>query len=393
MTDGEPTPDDRATTDDASVPARNTLPDPELQSLLGAQKTLPEIVLGDDISRDTAIDVSEPAVDPEDAPPAPKTVRRSWVYLLVGGLLFAALAGPLLFYFFVWRYRPTAVQHIPAGTTAAIRFDGNELYLFAPFRENVLSVFDDAQGTADRAEHLKSVTGIDVRKDVREVVVATTSGDGYVVLLGGQFQPPRLSQDRFVPGLQKFFTEEGVLGFSLDGDVLVGHGVRIAQADDSTIIIATHQEGLAAAMDATDAWTKLGLASSGAASFVVDRPALSAVGRSLPPGSAAALTNAEKLTGYVMLGDSPTVYIDLIPHEGTEPEALAKNVDDAVDGARVLTLLLPDSFGEKDALASVKVKPRAKSVMIEASWPKSGLEKATQLLGSALRTVFAKPQP
>ncbi|HTJ81072.1 MAG TPA: hypothetical protein VL400_05090 [Polyangiaceae bacterium] len=398
MSDSDGNPDDRRTIDDASAPARSTMPDPDVHGG-PVRETLPDVdeaglAAGADRPHDTGEldppteeDVVAPAPDAE-----PKT-RRAWVYLLIGGLFFAALAGPVLFYFFVWRYRPTAVQHIPAGTNAAIRFDGNELYLFAPFRENVLSVIADDGGTAGRAEHLKKLTGVDLRTDVREVVIATTTGEGYVVLLGGKFERARLSQDRFVPGLAKFFAEEGVGGFQMDGDVLVGHGVRIAQAEDSTVIIATTDESLHAAMEPSEAWTKLGISSSGAASFVVDRPALSALGRTLPEGPGSALANADKVTGYLKLGDKPSLFIDVVPHEGTQPEALAKDIEAAIASARIVTLLLPDAIGEKEALANAKVKPRAQTVMVETEWPKSGLEQGTKTLGSALKALFTQTQP
>lgn len=380
-------PEGRATIDDAEAPARTTLPDPEVHA--PPRTTLP------DVEGAGADEAGEPA-DPEDAEPpppeAPKVKRSAWVYFLVGGLLFAALSGPLLFYFFVWRYRPTAVQHIPEGTTAALRVDGNELYLFDPFREHVLSALAESDGISTRADRFRKATGIDPRADIREIVVATTDGQGVVVLLGGKFERTRLSQDRFVVSLARFLENEGVKGFALEGEVLVGRGLRIAQADDFTIIVATHEEGLRAALEPSDAWTRLGIASSGAASFVIDRPALAAAARNLPPSAAPPFSNAERVTGFLKLGGKePSLFVDVSPTTGTTPEALAKDVEGAIDAAKLLTVLLPDVAGEKAVLANAKVKPRAKSVMIEATWPREGLEAACKRGGDALRALFGAP--
>ncbi len=395
-------PEARSTLDDASAPARNTEPDPILQAHAprAARSTLPDLEAAAPPEEPQPEDDDEPGFrdggpEVDAAAHAAKMAvrRRGWVYFLVGGLFFAALTGPLLFYFFVWRYRPTAVQHVPEGTTAAIRFDGNELYLFDPFREHVLSVFSESKGLATRAERMKRWTGIDIRSDLREVVVATSSGEGYVVLLGGKFERTRLSQDKLVVGLKKFFDEEGVSGFTTDGDVLVGHGIRLAQADDSTIVISTHEEGLRAAMEPSDAWMKLGLASSGAASFVIERPALAAAARSLPPGAADPFAHADHVGGFLKLGREATLYVDVIPSAGTDPEALSREVESALDAARLLMVLLPDTIGEKAALSNAKVKPRATSVMVETTWPRDGLDRGCRTVGAALRALFEPGVP
>jgi hypothetical protein len=402
MTDeGGSDPEARSTLDDASARARETHPDPLLQAENGgpARSTLPDLEaagappeerLPDD---DAPFREGGPEVDAAAHAATMAVRKRGWVYLLVGGLFFAALAGPLLFYFFVWRYRPTAVQHVPEGSNAAARIDGNELYLFDPFREHVLSVFAESRDLTTRADRLKRYTGIDVRSDLREVVVATTSGEGYVVLLGGKFERTRLSQDTLVDGLKIFFDKEGVQGFTVDGDVLVGHGVRIAQADDSTIVIATHEEGLRAALEPSDAWTRLGLASSGAASFVIQRPALAAAARSLPPGASDPFAHADRVGGFLKLGREPSLFVDVTPSAGIDPEALAREVESSLDAARLLVVLLPDIMGEKGALSSAKVKPRTASVMIEAAWPREGLGRGCEALGATLRQLFASGTP
>ncbi len=319
----------------------------------------------------------------------PKATKpKSWVYFLIGGLLFASVAGPLAFYFFVWRYKPTAVQHIPAGSTIAVRFDGAELYASEPFRKHVLSTLEDAHGVESYADRIKSRTGIDLRTDLREIVVATTTGQSFVVLLGGKLGKMRMEQDRFPAGVHAVLTEKGGQGFSMDGDQLVGPGWRVAQSDDDTVIIGTDAEIVRAALEPSDTYKTLGLASSGAMSFVVDAPAVSAASRRAAGATAVALGKTDRISGYFRLNKSKLM-LDLVPSNGVESSALGKDYEDALVELRALTVLLPDSYGEKAALEAARVKPRPETLMIETEWPREGIERAFEQAGAALRTILA----
>src|SRR5260221_640748 len=83
-------------------------------------------------------ELSENPDDPEnhatmvDAAPAKKP--RATIYLVVGALLFIALAGPLVAYFLIFQYQPTAVKHVPARTNMAIGIDSKQPHLYKPFR-------------------------------------------------------------------------------------------------------------------------------------------------------------------------------------------------------------------------------------------------------------------
>lgn len=329
---------------------------------------------------------------PEVEPERPKTKPKSWVYFLVGGLLFASVAGPLAFYFLVWRYKPTAVQHIPIGTTVAVRFDGRELYLDERFRQQVLSPLEDAEGVNSYAERIKSRTGIDLRSDVRELIFATTNGKSFVVLLGGRLGKTRLEQDRFPAGLYSVLTEKGAPGFSMDGDVLVGPGLRVAQSKDDTVIIGSDAGIIDDAMDPSETYKNLGLASSEAMSFVIDAPALSTLARTTPGSAGTALGKMDRVSGYFRLGKSK-LFIDVVPQRGIGSEALGKDLEDALVEMRALSLLLPDTFGEKAALGAARVKPRPETVMIETDWPREGVEKAFTKAGEALKLVLSGQPP
>ncbi len=338
--------------------------------------------------RNTLPDLDEAPPETPDEPAQPARPAKSWVYWLIGTLLFASVAGPLSFYFLVWRYRATAPQHIPAGTTFAARFDGRELYLYGPFREHVLSAFEDAPGVESYRDRIKSRTGIDLGSDVREVVVATMTGSSGVVLFGGRLGRTRREQDRFPEGLHAVLVEKGRSGFAMAGDVLVGPGFRVGQADDDTIIIATDDEILRAAMEPSDTWKTLGLSSSGAMSFTVQEPALAAAARNSPFGAGEALGRTERATGHLRL-DKAKLYVDVVPKPGVGSEELARDIEAGLGAARALTLLLPDAYGEKKALGAARVRPRPETVMIETEWPREGIDGALESLGRALRVVLS----
>ncbi len=281
-----------------------------------------------------------------------------------------------------------AVQHIPIGTTVAIRFDGRELYLDERFRKQVLSPLEDAEGVNSFAERIKSRTGIDLRADVREIVFATTNGKSFVVLLGGRLGKTRLEQDRFPAGLHSVLTEKGVPGFSMDGDTLVGPGLRVAQSKDDTVIIGSDAGIIDDAMDTSDTYKKLGLASSEAMSFVIDSPAISSLAKTTPGSAGTALGKADRISGYFKLGKSK-LFVDVVPSQGVNSETLGQDLDAALVEMKTLSLLMPDNFGEKAALAAARVKPRPETVMIETEWPREGVEKIFAKAGEALKLVLS----
>lgn len=341
-------------------------------------------------SEEALDDDGEPLAEPPpERPGAGKT--RSLAWFVVGALLVASMIGPLVFYFLVWRYQATALHHVPAGTTMAARFDGRELYLYEPFRKNVLSVFEDAEGTKSRAARLEKKTGINLMTDVREVVFATVDGKSWVALVGGRFHTPRLHRSDFVEGLASFLGEEGVESFTLEGAVLKGPGgMRIAQAEDSTLVIASDDAMLAATLEPSKHYLELGLASSGALSLVVDGPALATVGRSLPPlNGAEPISKTARVTGFLdFRRKGPELVLDVVPKSGTTPEALASELETALGAMRLVAFMLPDVGGSKEALGSAQVKPRTASVLVQAKWPEEKLAEATVALGAALRAVL-----
>lgn len=379
--------------DDQNDKPRETVPEvePHFPAVDAPRTTLPDLEPGDDGARRTEGERASSEV--ADAPPAAPNVGRSWMLFIIIGLLFMSVTGPLVFYFAVWRYRPTAVQHLPEGTALAVRFDGRELYQYEPFRKNIIEALDDATSTGGRAARFKKHTGIDLKSEVREIIYATTDGESWVVLLGGNFTAPRGTRERFGDKLLAFFDEEGVSGFTIDGAGVVHGRVHIAQASDSTIVIASSERGIDAALEPTETYKELALASSGAVSFVIDRPAWNDLSqnRMLSPfGFQKPFDHVKRGNGFLKIGREAKVYVDLEPAAGSSTEELASEWIEAQGKAKLGESSLPDFAGLTDAFFSAGIKPRAQSVMIEATWDRKRLDGLLVETGEWIREALAR---
>ncbi|MBK6513326.1 MAG: hypothetical protein IPG04_04185 [Polyangiaceae bacterium] len=373
---------------------RSTLTEP---IAAGDRSTHPDL---EPEARSTAPDEGEGEAPPEAEAAKPK--RRALLYWVIGAIFALSVTGPLVFYFFVWRYRPTAPHHIPAGTSLAVRFDGRELYTYKPFRQHVLGALDGSSAANSRLDRLKKHTGIDLKNDVREIIYATKTADSWVVLIGGNFDLGR-GKKKFVSGLKAFLDEEGVEGFTLDGDTLKGPSLFIAQAEDTTLLIANNDEILRAATEPSDAYKDLALASSGAVSFVIDRAVFEAfskdpVGRAPPLAGVsedklehlkAACKVTQKMTGHLRFKRSGVITIEVLPTAGAREATLTEAWEQVrVDAKDVPALTSFDSAGLVDAFLDAKLKNRAETTMVTVDWDKKRLDAGLEQLGAKIRELL-----
>lgn len=328
----------------------------------------------------------EPAGEAQPEPPKKK--RRLWPYFLIGTLLLLAISAPIA-YILVFRYDPTAVKHIPNGTVMALRIDAKELYLWKPFREHVVGKIDGSKEAKASGERLKKLTGIDLTSDLREIVVATPDGVRWLVLIGGYFHEARFNRSEVVKGLKTFLEEQGGSELSVKGGILYGpNGLEVTQAEDSTIIISNDHGLLQAAIPESDEWTNLGLSGAGGMSFVVTETALQ---RFKPTASSMMLDPAmfghsRRVSGFLKLGSKPQLSIEVVPRQ-VNVEALSNEIEGTLGSLRgIALLLLPDTYGMKRMIQSIKVKPRADVVMLTADWPYDGLEDAMKAAGENIES-------
>ena len=330
----------------------------------------------------------------------PKLSPRQTIVAAAVAALAALILAVFGLYFFFIRYEPVARRHIPGNAAIAVRVDFAKLILFGPVRDHLWPLVTGGRRSDDgpsRLEAIRDATGIDLRTDGRELVIASADGTTWVAALGGRF--PR---GRFVKGLAKVAKKEQWSGYRLDGDFLVGPGgVAFGQADDGTIIVGSSTAVATAALPASDEYKRLDLADDAAVTFAVTHDAWggasSAVGMVLD--HTPALGRVERATGKLSLG-SARPSCDARRGEARRQQAAAiarlrLGPDDGetrlLDSSRCS---LPDVVDEEplallNARSGSRLAGDGAAVTVTTPWPYEGLERACARLESTLRALGA----
>jgi hypothetical protein len=305
----------------------------------------------------------------------------------------AALIGSgLALYVFVIRYEPVARRHIPGNASIAARVDFAKVILFGPVRDHLWPLVTGPRRGDDgpsRIDAIREATGIDLRTDGRELVVASTDGASWVAALGGRFR-----RGRFVKGLAKVAKKEQWPSFHLDGELLIGpNGVAFGQADDGTLIVGSNAAVVNAALPASDEYKRLDLADDAAVTFAVTHEAWSGASGALGMvlDHTPALGRVERATGKLTLGSAPELTLRVEAKLGQQAAAVARDLEATMNELRLVTLLLPDVAGEKSALGSAKIAANADgaAVTVTTPWPYEGLDRACAALETTLRALGA----
>ncbi|WP_437672713.1 hypothetical protein [Sorangium sp. So ce131] len=325
-----------------------------------------------------------PGGDPAGAPRRPGSPRGAC--LAVALALVAALAA-LAFglYFFFWRYEPTARRHIPGDANIVVRLEAAQLALFGPVRQHLFPLLDEARAGSPRRARIEAATGLDPLADVREIVIASTDASSWVALAGG-----RIPRGRFVAGMEKVARDEGWIGWRREGELLVGPGAAIGQADDGTLVLGTDVEIARAALPASDEWQRLDLPEQGPVTFALTRAALSgAAGQASGALSRAAalLRRVDRASGVLTLGAEPALAARLAPMSGEAAPALAADAQAAFGGVKLALATLPDVWGARAALDGAEAEAQGELVEIRAKWPYEGLDRACAELAQRARAA------
>ncbi|MFP6685072.1 MAG: hypothetical protein VB934_10175 [Polyangiaceae bacterium] len=340
------------------------------------------------------------------SPPEPaKKKTRRWPVVLFVFLLLALPAVGLGLYFGLLHHAPAAHEHVPDGTRIAMRADGAKFFAFKPVREHLLPLVLEARDAAkskdgnkiSRVKRIEQETGIHIPMDLREVIVASTDGQAWVVLIGGKIEP-----GRFVSGLQKIFKEEGLDGWELKEGMLVHTlGLTLAQADDGTLIFGTTPAIARAALPASDAPSRAPLPVDGALSFLIHEQAWSEMLRLIPPlvPGTDTLRNVEQASGHFVLSQQPRLIVRLDPKKTVAASKLATQTQNVLSNAQLALLLVPhDLGGAKDAIRSAKVEALpaggANHVMVTAPWSYAVLDRAIRDAAHTIRgatNLFGRP--
>lgn len=322
-----------------------------------------------------------PAVEPPKRSPARGLILAAVVMFVLGAATAVALWA------LTFRYEPTAIAHVPAGSNVVVRIEAADIVLFGPVRNNLLPlVLEDkpkevSVSKVPLAEKIRDHTGVRLPVDVREVLLATMDGKSFVAIFGG-----KISSGKFVSGLAEIAQEEKWAGFRLEEELLVGPNVAIGQAEDGTIIVGTDSAIVMNALPATEDGAKMGLPDKGAVRFVVAKEAWENMAKlSMMVPDAKSLGDVHRGTGSFTLGSSPELVVRLDARPGGDSAGIEKGVTGLLSNLRLLTMLAPDRFGEKEALRQAVVTREGSQVVVRAPWPQAGLERGAAQLAAQMR--------
>jgi hypothetical protein len=296
------------------------------------------------------------------------------VFAVFGLTLFAAFAGGVSIYFKYVAYARVAAPHLPADTVLAARIDVETVLISESVRARLLPLFD--QGTHGRADlkarhdRFRAHTGVELGRDLREVVLGVADS-GWVVVFGGKF--PKTGM---VEGLAITLGEEGTLAVLSDGLLLVRGGPAIGQAIDGAMIVASDGPRLRQALHGSEAYLKLGLPPEGAGGFaLLVRPPI-------PPG----FDDFERVSGAVQLGQTMDVDVALRLRPGVtaNPTAIARSF------ARLGQAAPPASLARRPLEQAEIVPRRPDEAGARLSWQRPELEAGAAWLGTLLQAQFAR---
>lgn len=316
--------------------------------------------------------------EPRLLPPPPPRSRRAlvWIAALLSALVLSGAAAWV--YFAVIRYEAVARHHVPGNAQVLVRLELAELALYGPVREQLLPALEARLGEPSagqknktRRERVIDATGVDLGRDVRELVLATIEGEQWVLIAAG-----RIPRGRFIAGLERVLAEEKVEGFHRDGDMLVGpDGTTLGQAEDGALIVGTNANVVRACLPAESGAPALVLP-EGPLTFAMTRDAAEA-GFELPRDQ------VRLATGSLALGETPTLTLAFELAQGAAPEPVARSFAQALAKARPLLATDPESTALFEA---VTVTPAPDVVRVTFPWTAAGATKACASLAQRVRS-------
>jgi hypothetical protein len=203
-----------------------------------------------------------------------------------------------------------------------------------------------------------------------------------VAIAGG-----KIARGRFVKGLAAVAKEEAWPGgWHVANELLVGPGgMAIGQADDGTILVGTSEAIVIAALPASEDFHRLALPEKGASTFAVTKEAWSGAAGAAVVAHASVLRKIERASGHFTLSKSPELTMEIEPAEANPAPALAGEIEQLLAEMRIVSLLLPDTVGEKGALQAAKVTAKDGRVVVTAPWSYEALDQACARLAGSIR--------
>ncbi|MEY2934266.1 MAG: hypothetical protein RL033_5015 [Pseudomonadota bacterium] len=304
-----------------------------------------------------------------------------------------AAAGVYVAYVQLIHYRRSVAEHLPANTVFAARLDVEQLILFDPVRRDLLplvEVLPPAPAQHDPSAHEARLTrlraaGLNLGLDLREILVATTADQGWLVALGGLF--PKVGALGII---EHVLHEESANGWQRNGDVIEFSlsGAALGQAADGTMLVASNRALLLTALPTSSRHLELGLPREGAGGAALTSAA--AVGWSYP-GPRDWLSGAHPLVAGVRLAGDIELEIRVQLEDSAQARLLAMQAQQWITNG--VGAPMDRQAGGADPAGlwarTRTVEAEETSVKLMSSWRSAELERSARELAAWVRRQLA----
>jgi len=300
-------------------------------------------------------------------------LKYTTVFAVFALTIVGAFIGGVVIYFKFVAYGRVAAKHLPAETTFAARIDIETLTISEPVRKHLLPLFDlgviGAPNLKARHDRFRAHTGVELGRDLREIVFGVSDG-GWVVVLGGKF--PRTG---LIDGLAVTLEEEQTPATVQAGVIQVGSGAAIGQASDGAVVVASDRVRLQSALAGSDVYLRLGLPPEGAGGFALE------LGQHAP----ASLQQFQRIAGSLQLdkGLEADLAVRLKPGASAEKDAV-------LSAFAALGAAAPASAEVARPLSAGEIgTQRPDEVGVKLHWERGEIDAGVAWLAQLLEAQFA----
>lgn len=195
-------------------------------------------------------------------PPVPPRRRTNFRTVALVFLVLLALGFSLaiVVYKKYVAYEPSVSKHVPAGADFVVRFDLTHVMLYEPFRRAVFPLVERGAPPAKPRKDRLAEQGLVIGADVRELLVAIgPAATDWVIGVGG-----RLPKSGAAKAIAVVLREEGrSVEERGDGYTLPPSTLCFTQASDGTLLFASNETRLAAAIAGGAAPPELNMGAGG----------------------------------------------------------------------------------------------------------------------------------
>jgi hypothetical protein len=338
-------------------------------------------------------------------------------FAMAGAAVVLLALGAVAAYFAYFHYKPVAVTHLPAKCAVAVRIDLVDWAFFKPFSERVMPAFDEARkpvgappptaapGAPGLKERIKSNTGVDLDRDVREIAMCVfedgkapsgdpTHGWRAVVAIGGRMRKQMLPALFEAMRPEPWFSSLALEGAGPTSLVRVrGTSFVAGQADDGTLLLTVGEPLLTESREArgeAEAAATTGLVRKGALEISAAHLVFGLLALAPPPGLdpevGEGLRRIDSGHFSLELGRSPKIVATFEAKKELDAQGVEHSLRALVEyGRGALGKVRFDWAGEHAALAGARVSRTDTTIELRLDFAYDDVDRGATELAKQLR--------